>query len=356
MMSEQTIKLIKLINEGKTCNEICHILNISNKQLYNNLTVLQNKGFHYRRKYYSNGAIVYKLIKSILELKDFYSKKDVNIITPHNEVEIKTLEISDLHCGNELERLDLLDRVYNYCIENKIHIIFLCGDIIDGSYTKGNQNIKDTYYQIEHVIKNFPFDKNILVISIAGDHDFSSLYNNSQDIITMLKNYRHDIILGNYSNMFVHLKNDTIHLFHKINGSVFIEGDAAIVYHGHYHKYSVNQKADGTLHITVPSLSNINQSMPTAIQSTLKFNKGYINEVYLNQIYFGDDDYILNETKFNISKRNNIPSSSIFNEEKERKEIFDDYTKKPTIENEKKLVKKTQRLSQIEKFNQKYGL
>ena len=356
MMSEQTIKLIELINEGKTCNEICHILNISNKQLYNNLTILQNKGFHYRRKYYSNGAIVYRPIKTIPGLKDFYSKKDVSIITSHNEVEIKTLEISDLHCGNELERLDLLDRVYNYCIKNNIHIIFLCGDIIDGTYTKGNQNIKDTYYQIEYVIKNFPFDKNILVISIAGDHDFSNLYNNSQDIITMLKNYRHDIILGDYSNMFVHLKNDRIHLFHRINGGMFIKGDEAIVYSGHYHKYSVNQNADGTLYITVPSLSNINQPMPTAIQSTLKFNKGYINEVYLNQIYFGDDDYILNETKFNISKRNNIPSSSILNEEKERKEIFDDYNKESTVDDSKKLVKKPEGLSQIEKFNKRYGL
>ena len=33
MMSEQTIKLIELINEGKTCNEICHILNLCILQL-----------------------------------------------------------------------------------------------------------------------------------------------------------------------------------------------------------------------------------------------------------------------------------------------------------------------------------
>ncbi len=172
----------------------------------------------------------------------------------------------------------------------------------------------------------------------------------------MLKNYRHDIIVGNYGNTFVHLKNDTIHLFHKLNGSIFIQSDVAIDFHGHLHKYSVNQKADGTLHITVPSLSNINQPMPTAIQSTLKFNKGYINEVYLNQIYFGDDDYILNEIKFDISKRNNISSSSILNEEKEREEIFDDYTKESTVDDSKKFVKKNQRLSQIEKFNKRYGL
>ena len=74
MMTEQTIKLIELINEGKTCNEICHILNISNKQLFNNLTILQNKGFHYNRKYYSNGAIVYRPIKSNSGLGEFYSR------------------------------------------------------------------------------------------------------------------------------------------------------------------------------------------------------------------------------------------------------------------------------------------
>lgn len=49
-MSEKNVKLMELINEGKTCNEICHILNISNKQLFNTLTDLKNNGLFYRRK------------------------------------------------------------------------------------------------------------------------------------------------------------------------------------------------------------------------------------------------------------------------------------------------------------------
>lgn len=69
-MSEQTKKLMELINEGKTCNEICAILKISNKQLYNNLTNLRNKGLIYRRKYYQNGVIVYKPIHTIPDLKN----------------------------------------------------------------------------------------------------------------------------------------------------------------------------------------------------------------------------------------------------------------------------------------------
>lgn len=96
--------------------------------------------------------------------------------------------------------------------------------------------------------------------------------------------------------------------------------------------------------------------MPTAIQMTLQFNKGYIDDAYLNQIYFGDEDYILNEIKFNLLRGRDIKTSSILNEEKERKEVFDDYSKEATIDDSKKLVKKPQRLSQIEKFNQKYRL
>ena len=45
-MSYQTKKLLRLINEGKTCNEICEILHITNKQLYIKLTNLRNKGYH----------------------------------------------------------------------------------------------------------------------------------------------------------------------------------------------------------------------------------------------------------------------------------------------------------------------
>lgn len=44
-MLEQTKLLIELLNDGKTCNEICRILNISNRQLYNNLPILKIKGF-----------------------------------------------------------------------------------------------------------------------------------------------------------------------------------------------------------------------------------------------------------------------------------------------------------------------
>ena len=56
--------------------------------------------------------------------------------------------------------------------------------------------------------------------------------------------------------------------------------------------------------------------MPTAIQMTLQFDKGYIYDTYLNQIYFGNEDYILNEIKFNLLRGRYVKNSSILNEEK----------------------------------------
>ena len=318
MMSEQTIKLIELINEGKTCNEICHILNISNKQLYNNLTILQNKGFYYKRKYYSNGAIVYEPIKSIKKINEFYTSNESSIITDSNELELKVLLISDLHYGNEFERNDLVDRAFNYCIKNDIHIIFLCVDMIDGTFSHVEQDISNVYEQIEHFVKDYPFDKNILTFSVGGNHDENGLRKSGQNIIEILRNYRHDIIISSYNNFFIDIKNDQIQLFHITHKSKVIKSKSSIVLYGHCHKYSCEQEKSKILHIYVPSLSdlNFNQPMPTAIQMTLQFDKGYIYDTYFNQIYFGNEDYILNEIKFNLLRGRYVKNSSILNEEK----------------------------------------
>ena len=59
-MTENQELLLRLIKEGRTCNDISKELNISNKQLYNRLLTLKNKGIIIEKKYYSNGQITYK--------------------------------------------------------------------------------------------------------------------------------------------------------------------------------------------------------------------------------------------------------------------------------------------------------
>lgn len=358
-MSEQTVKLMELIKNGKTCNEICTILGISNKQLFNNLTNLRNKGLYYRRKYYSNGIIVYRPITSVNELYKYNNSRESSIITEHSEEKLKCLVISDLHFGNSLERLDLLDRAYNYCIKENIHTILCCGDMIDGGFSKGKQTIEEIYYQIEHFVKKYPFDKNILTFGVGGDHDINGLHRGSQDIIEILKNYRHDIIITGYYKATINIKNDSIKLFHKIIEEV----DSPIILYGHAHKYCTKISSENVLKVVVPSLSDINKSLPTAVELNLEFKRGYISSAYLKQIYFGQQDYVLGEINYDLLKNRNVEYGCINYEEVMRNEVLDliDLPSDDTKEEESQKVKtlggrKYAGMSQVEKFNKKYGL
>jgi len=357
-MSEQTIKLIQLLKEGKTSNELCAALNISNKQLFNNLTNLRNKGFLYKRKYYSNGVLLYKPITNLSGISEHYSKVDNVIITANNETNFKCIIISDLHFGNELVRLDLIERVYNYCIENKIHIIFCAGDMIDGTFSKGEQKIKDTLEQIEYFIKNYPFDRNILTFCVGGDHDMSSIHSNGQDIMEIARNYRHDIIVGGYNNAIINVKNDKINLHHHISGGFTKTEDIPLKIYGHYHKYATKMTDGKVLNINVPSLSDINKSLPTAVEMELEFNKGYIRNVNLKQIYFGDKNYILNEMCYELKDRE-VTTGPISHEEATRIEILDTIPKenlqqKNRVEEKVKVLTKNDKTqSQVEKFYKK---
>lgn len=288
--------LLQLIKEGKNNREICEIFNISFNQLYDELLKLKTKGVKYSRKYYSDGSIKYNKITKLKKLNENVNK---TIITDNQEDNIKFLLISDLHFGNEFENLGLIDRAYNYCIKNGINIILCGGDFIDGSFSKSPQKITDLYDQIEYFIKNYPQDKNILTFGVAGDHDFSTLKRASLDIIEICNNRRHDIIIGGYNNAEINIKNDKIHLFHNMLGGRMHSAQAPIILCGHLHKYMTQQK-NNSLYITLPTLSNINQQMPSALELDVSFSKGYISSAVIKHLYFGTQDFVLSESEFNL--------------------------------------------------------
>ena len=288
--------LLQLIKEGKNNREICEIFNISFNQLYDELLKLKTKGVKYSRKYYSDGSIKYNKITKLKKLNENVNK---TIITDNQEDNIKFLLISDLHFGNEFENLGLIDRAYNYCIKNGINIILCGGDFIDGSFSKSPQKITDLYDQIEYFIKNYPQDKNILTFGVAGDHDFSTLKRASLDIIEICNNRRHDIIIGGYNNAEINIKNDKIHLFHNMLGGRMHSAQAPIILCGHLHKYMTQQK-NNSLYITLPTLSNINQQMSSALELDVSFSKGYISSAVIKHLYFGTQDFVLSESEFNL--------------------------------------------------------
>ena len=340
---DYSAQLLQLLKTSKTNKEICDTLKISTNQLYNELLKLKNMGMRYTRSYYSDGSIKYKNISTMQALKSYMNVgQGKTIITDINENNMKFLLISDLHFGNELERIDLIDRAYNYCAKNGINIILCGGDLIDGAFTKGKQKISDLYQQIEYFIKNYPQDKNILTFSVAGDHDISAFNMASLDIVEMCNNFRHDIIIGGYNNTEINLKNDKIHLYHHIEAGSIRQTSAPIILHGHSHQYSTEIKND-SLNITLPTLSNIVQPMPSALELDVYFSNGYIANSIVKHLYFGTEDIVLSEAAFDILGKRKVTFGEIKNVE----------SYKQTASNGKVLKKTNHKLSQIEKFNKR---
>ena len=294
--------LIEEIRNGRTNTEICDKYNIDSNVLYKALLNLQNSGIETLRKYYSNGQIVYKPISTITDFKkNKFISQEKTIITDNNENEIKFLVISDLHFGNTGERLDLVDKSFNYCIKNGINNIICGGDFIDGSFTQGEQTIRDVYKQIEYFINNYPSDKNILTYGVAGDHDFSAFTENYINLVEICNNLRHDIIIGGFNNTTIAIKNDIIHLYHYVNKGEISQTNAPIILHGHSHKFATSIVND-VLNVTIPSLSNVVTDMPTALELNITFSRGLFKSVTIKQIYLGEKDIILNEQTHDLLK------------------------------------------------------
>ena len=307
--NDMLFALIYLLQKSANTEEICNTLNIDNKTLYQLLLELKNKGVKFTRKYSVDGTIQYNKNGKIKSLNKIESNKTIWV--PRSLNTVKALVISDLHFGNQGERLDLIDRAYNYCIKNNIHLIFCGGDMIDGTFSKGVQKINNIYEQAEYFINNYPYDKNILTFAVGGDHDFSALSKYNIDIIEMCDNYRHDIVFGNFNNAIIGIQNDKIQLYHFIKGGTMLKTDAPLVLYGHIHKFKLKMRQN-RLDVIIPSLSDITETFPSALEMTLKFNGHLIDTTDIKHLYFGSKDMVLLESHFILPKtRKTIKESNI---------------------------------------------
>ena len=304
-MTELTLQLLKLINEEKTINEISEKMKISRKRIYSILRTISIKGFEFDRKYYSNGDLIYAPKTSFITPED----KSVDLITSPEENNLEALIISDLHIGCEYERLDLLNRAYDYCVKEGIHIIIVCGDLIDGMYgpnIKIHDNISD---QIEYAIKKYPFDKSILNFATLGDHDYDAMRNYGQNVARVFENYRHDIIPLGYGYGQINIKNDQIIVRHpsekyeELKLNKIHKLNYYLSLNGHFHKMKIKSSVNNTI-INVPSLSDsicdTELQIPSAVRMYLEFKNGYIYNGTFSQLIFTDSGiYQINEHQCN---------------------------------------------------------
>ncbi len=303
-MSEINNKILELVKQNYSANEITSVVGITNKQLFYRLNQIKNKGFNIDKKFYSNGEIEYFLKK---DNQDNYNYKN-SIIIPKKANELKTIVISDLHLSSIYENLDVLNRIYNYCIKNDIHIIINAGDVNHCVRYSNNQkkynssNLK----QIEHMLKVYPYDKNILNYILFGNHDYHMLTDDGIDIGNVLENKRHDLISLGFGIGNIKVKEDEIIIRHRLSKLEKRKyRDNKIIIEGHYHMAKVSENLDKTSTIiNVPTLSNLTLSNHStlknqALEITFKFYDDLIYAFDIKQLYINDVIYIVNETHIN---------------------------------------------------------
>ena len=338
-MSDVDEKIIEMIQNNATANEISQVVGISNEQLFNRLHMLKVKECNLYRKYYYDGEIGYQLCKGTND------KKDICLLTRPIDNEIKMVFISDLHLSNTKDRVDLLNQVYEFCSKEGIHVIINGGDLIDGFVGNINsKKFKTADAQIRYVLNYHPYDKNIINFVCLGNHDYSVFENSGQNIETILSAQRHDIVSLGYGFGKLKIKNDEIIVRHKIPTMDFEKVNNYLIISGHYHqpKNICNEKITK---INIPPLSEIVKDvLPGFIKATIRFNDGVINYGIFEQYVFLDKMYKVNESNYEIHSKNKTESIFIENEE----------DRMPYKEESKINVLKTYS-KQIEKFNKRYN-
>lgn len=228
--------------------------------------------------------------------------------------------ISDLHIGCAQERLDALNQTYEYCIKNGINIIINAGDLINGRkigpYSKNKiDNYED---QIKYLLKNYPFDKNILNFTCLGNHDIDALQKEGINLATVLHNNRHDIIPLGYAEGIIGIKGEKIVVRHPISVCNNEEIKPYFVIKGHSHKMSVD-KGPESFSITVPNLSDLSFPhscfAPSAVEMTIKFSNNLFSYVYLKQLVFINNDlYTINECGIFLNRKKIICNNELDND------------------------------------------
>jgi len=272
-MSELNKKIIYLLFKHKSIQEIAQKLNISEKEVYINIKEIILYGKQIRPIYYYDSKIRYE------QGKVEENNKEEILLGP-NDKTFRCLVVSDLHIGSADADIELMNYVYDYAAKNEINNILNCGDLIEGIYASGKKSIKSVEEQIETVIKKHPYDKNINVFAVLGNHDFHSYYYDNKDIGKIIHDSRYDINSIGYGKGIIQVGKDNILMSHKIGKKHMpeIKDEYRVQLIGHGHE--MKTKAYDRFKICVPTLSNVstdikNKVIPGFIDLRIELEKNY---------------------------------------------------------------------------------
>ena len=254
-MREISSLVFNQMTTGLSLNEIKTNLNLPDKMFLSALKEIRSNYQNFTKKYTDNGTV-------------FYLPEEPKLVLPPNKIEListkdtfRAIFISDLHCGNKRQRLDLLNVVYEYAIKHNIYVIVNTGDVLENIYSIPVSELKQKTVegQINSLVRNHPYAPNITNLILYGNHDYKALTDQGIDVASIIEQERYDLVSLGYGEAFIKTKEDEIGLQHNIGHgrhTALPEGPR-VIFKGHSHKMKYNLKK-GQAVINVPALSDAN--------------------------------------------------------------------------------------------------
>ncbi len=298
-MTNEDKELLQVLisNPNISCKELATLFAMDFKALKNALKRLDISGYRIKKTYEQQGDI---LLQPTTQL----DQNKIAII-PTKPV-FRFAAISDTHIGHEKSNINYIDQVYQYCIDKDIHLIFHLGDIIEGVENSHYTKFKNSTNQLQYVLRNYPFQDDILNFFLFGNHDMRGLKESKFNAYHFMKDKRLDFIPVGITNGTISIKKETIALCHNagINGNSKIK----LVLKGHSHTYKVQNDENGCI-VYVPTLSKINPMstkkdfIPSFLDITIGWNQNEFNTIALKHLQVNKQITPLGEVKVPFQKK-----------------------------------------------------
>ena len=145
--------------------------------------------------------------------------------------------MSDTHIGSKYENFDYIKEAQKYALDNGIHTIFHCGDIIQSTYTNVQLEYQDEEAQLEHLVQDFPYHPSIRYIMIFGNHDFNT-FSEDERFMEIFSSRKDFYLLGTEYG-FINWRGVTVCLLHPVKRNPLNRPhyeNITMTYRGHSHK------------------------------------------------------------------------------------------------------------------------
>jgi hypothetical protein len=146
-------------------------------------------------------------------------------LTPFEGDSYKIAIVGDTHLGSRYQQLSHLHTFYDLCEKEGITDVYHTGDLTDGNGKVYNGQIYEIFVhgadkQVDYVIKNYPYRKNITTHYICGNHDESHYKDSGLDVGLSIKRRRADMHYLGFHGAYIDINGikNAMYLMHGDSG------------------------------------------------------------------------------------------------------------------------------------------